>query len=213
MSRNLTKVDEPIYFTSDTHFYHRRILDFCPNRVFEDEYEMNTELVDRWNAKVSENAIVVFLGDFCWLNTNKKEMARELVRSLNGRIHFIEGNHDDVMYSLRNEFVSYSQIRTFKIKDDTFKSGWKSIECCHYCLDTWNKMHYGTWHIFGHSHGKHITPKNRLSMEVGIDCHKNMEPFSYDEIKQYMLNNKNVDIETGQLLPIMKRIGKWFNNY
>jgi calcineurin-like phosphoesterase family protein len=74
-------------------------------------------------------------------------------------------------------------------------------------------MHFGTWHVFGHSHGNHITSKNRLSMEVGIDCHKNMEPFSYDEIKQYMLNNKNVDIETGQLLPIMKRIGNWFNNY
>ena len=28
MSKNLTKVDEPIFFTSDTHFYHRRILDF-----------------------------------------------------------------------------------------------------------------------------------------------------------------------------------------
>ena len=58
-------VKNKIWVTSDTHFYHRRILEYeASSRPFKDIDEMNEELIRRWNKKVGTNDIVFHLGDF-----------------------------------------------------------------------------------------------------------------------------------------------------
>lgn len=41
-----------IYFTSDLHFYHEKIIHHC-NRPFRDAQEMNEKLIQNWNSIVA----------------------------------------------------------------------------------------------------------------------------------------------------------------
>lgn len=79
-----------VFFTSDTHFNHANILNFC-NRPFADVEEMNEELITRWNNVVGKNDTVFHLGDFCF--GGAAEWTR-LLDQLHGKIHLIVGNHD-----------------------------------------------------------------------------------------------------------------------
>lgn len=78
------------WFISDTHFNHSNIIKYC-DRPFNSVDEMNEELIKRWNNTVSKNDIVWFLGDFALGN---KDICRSLIKSLNGEIRMIRGNHD-----------------------------------------------------------------------------------------------------------------------
>lgn len=75
---------------SDTHFYHKNIIDYC-NRPFASVEEMHKELIKRWNNTVAKDDIVYHLGDFAF---GSKEQVAEIVGQLNGRIRLIMGNHD-----------------------------------------------------------------------------------------------------------------------
>lgn len=49
--------------------------------------------------------------------------------------------------------------------------------------EVWNKSHYDSWHLFGHSHGR--LPALGKSLDVGVDGH-DFAPWSWGEIKTYM---------------------------
>ena len=52
-----------IYVIADTHFYHNNIIKYC-NRPFEDVEKMNELIINKWNSVVSNEDIVLHLGDF-----------------------------------------------------------------------------------------------------------------------------------------------------
>ena len=83
--------EKKIFITSDTHFWHTRIIRF-ENRPFKSVEEMNEELIKRWNNKVSKDDTIIHLGDFCFGN---KEKTQEIAQRLNGKKILIMGNHDD----------------------------------------------------------------------------------------------------------------------
>ena len=78
-----------IYFTSDTHFGHASILNFC-KRPFKDVDEMNEELIKRWNEVISKEDTVFHLGDFAFGGV---EIWNKTLPRLNGHIVLILGNH------------------------------------------------------------------------------------------------------------------------
>ena len=90
----LSTSDVKIFFTSDTHFGHTNIINFC-ERPFKDTDEMDELLIHNWNAKVGKDDIVFHLGDFAFA-TNKRW--QELRYRLNGKIYLILGNHDVVRW-------------------------------------------------------------------------------------------------------------------
>lgn len=88
------------FVTADTHFFHASLLGmdkFAP-RPFPDVQTMNQTIVDNWNKRVGENDIVYHLGDIALYFTKPPRKAyaavESILRSLNGRLVLVKGNHD-----------------------------------------------------------------------------------------------------------------------
>lgn len=90
----INTADVNIFFTSDTHFGHINILNFC-ERPFKDTDEMDEVIITNWNNKVGKNDIVFHLGDFAFA-TNKRW--QELIHRLNGKIILVLGNHKIIKF-------------------------------------------------------------------------------------------------------------------
>jgi len=81
------------FLISDTHFNHKRILEFDENRnarPFRSVEEMDKTLINKWNSVVSKQDTVFHLGDFSFCNFEK---SKAIFNRLNGRIHLVMGNH------------------------------------------------------------------------------------------------------------------------
>lgn len=79
------------YLTSDMHFEHKSILNFCPDRPGDTVEEMNELLVQGWNATVSDKDTVWVLGDAVM---GKRAESLSWIGKLNGTKILIPGNHD-----------------------------------------------------------------------------------------------------------------------
>lgn len=86
----MEQAQHKIWFTSDTHFYHRNIIKYS-DRPFENIYEMNDKIIANWNSVVKPGDTVYFLGDFSFCS---KAWSIELFKRLNGEVILIKGNHD-----------------------------------------------------------------------------------------------------------------------
>lgn len=178
-----------IFFSSDTHFFHKNVIQYC-NRPFTDIEHMNKLLVINWNKKISPRDEVYFLGDFSFGN---HEQTEDILKQLNGIKYLVRGNHDKKFNDkfLLNFFKWVKDYFLLEINEPDILSKKQSIALFHYPLRTWEKIHYGAWHLFGHSHGSMKLDIGK-SLDVGVDCH-NYEPISYDEIK---IKFKGKQIET-----------------
>lgn len=164
------------FFTSDTHFFHKNILKFCPTtRKGQTVEEMNEILIRNWQEQVGANDIVHVLGDcfFC-----DAESAIRIMDRLPGHKYLTYGNHDKVIKNnsaLRNKFVSVQDYREISICA-------KQVILFHFPMLQWNKMHYGSYHLFGHVHGS-VPPYGR-AMDVGVDTRPDadMRLWSWEEI-------------------------------
>ena len=87
-----------VLFTSDLHFGHENVIRF-DGRPFSTVEEMDNELIRRWNEKVAPGDLVYVLGDFIWKSRN--DDAAELIRSLQGQIILIKGNHDRFLHNAK----------------------------------------------------------------------------------------------------------------
>lgn len=178
---------DKLFFTSDTHFFHRNIIKYC-KRPFANEWEMNEALIKNWNAVVPKDATVFHLGDVS-LTGNPKALD-EILHKLNGEKYLIIGNHESD--ALGKEYVRkhwkgiYDVLEIF-VPDDEISYGKQHISMCHYPMITWNAAHRGSWSLFGHVHGglsnKGDIQHKAASMDVGVDCH-NFSPISYQQVKE-----------------------------
>jgi len=91
-----------IYFTSDQHFYHEKIIEFS-KRPFENVHQMNTKLINYWNSVVAKQDTVYIIGDF--LFGDKAARYPSLSKQLNGYKYLILGNHD-----IRNRVKNHTII-------------------------------------------------------------------------------------------------------
>jgi calcineurin-like phosphoesterase family protein len=169
------------YFTSDSHFGHENVIRYC-NRPFANADEMDEAMIERWNAIVKPNDTVYHLGDFAM----GKNAAPNILRRLNGTKHLIWGNHDSNQTRKLDLWASSQYALEIKEAD-------KLIVLCHYSMRVWNKSHYGSLMLYGHSHGS--MEGNDQSLDVGVDCW-NFEPITLEQILERMATLppwKNVD--------------------
>ena len=163
------------YFTADEHHGHKNIIAYC-NRPFTYITVMDDEIISRHNEVVRKDDTTVHAGDFTLIK-NRKRVEQEYVAKLNGNHIFLRGSHD---YWLRKD-KNISSIWEKTI-------GGKHIVVCHYCMRTWARSHYNSWHLFGHSHGK-LDPIGK-SWDIGVDNNR-FYPLSFKEICDIM--NKRPD--------------------
>ena len=116
------------FFTADTHFGHKNIINYC-ERPFSSVEEMDQTLITNWNMVVSECDVVYHLGDFVF------GCPERIRKRLNGRIFLILGNHDKFGKKWHSLFEGVFQIHEYK-----------NIIMCHYPIRYWNRSHYNSWH-------------------------------------------------------------------
>ena len=174
------------FFTADSHYQHFNIIKYC-NRPFSSVEEMDEALIENHNKVVGPKDEVYILGDFVFAKTS--EEVESYTKRLNGKLYLIYGSHDRNVVRFSSGFVWKKEIAKIKVQG-------QRIILCHYAMRTWEASHYGTWNLFGHSHGKLEEFDNVLACDVGVDAW-DFTPVSFDQIKTKM--------EAKNFVPINKR--------
>ena len=177
-----------IFFTSDTHFGHSKIIDYC-KRPFSSIEEHDKTLIQNWNNTVGQDDTVFHLGDFAYGNS---QFIANIIKQLNGNIILIKGNHD-----LRNMNPTLYNIFSDVVYQARILIGKQTVYLNHFpflCFDHGDinlyKDNYSI-QLFGHVHSGPLTSSedvNRLNIlfptqyDVGID-NNNYTPISWIDVK------------------------------
>ena len=77
-------------------------------------------------------------------------------------------------------------------------SGYQQIIMTHYPILSWNRAHYGSWHLHGHCHGSLMKSNQdyykRKVMDVGCNV-IDYTPASYEEIKGIMVKKDIISVD------------------
>lgn len=157
------------------------------HRPFSSVDEMNEHLIYIWNALIHPSDVVYHLGDFCFTKN-----AQGYFGKLKGHIKIIQGNHDKSWYKKNKELFSLNAPVEKIHPEHEIRIDGNLIVLSHYAMRTWNKSHYGSIHLYGHSHG--ALPPFGLSMDVGIDT-SNFLPYSLDDILLIMKSRKSTQTD------------------
>jgi calcineurin-like phosphoesterase family protein len=175
------------WFTSDTHYGHKNILEYEKEaRPFQTLEEMHDVLVDRWNAVVGINDIVFHLGDFAFGKHNIQIASR-----LKGKKRLILGNHDKYSTS---EYLKYFD----KIYGVLF---WERCILSH--VPVHNNGLGARWllNVHGHLHSRKVKRTIGMMMDVPQDDGRVVTistPICEGEDPNYF----NVSVEQNNLTPI-----------
>jgi calcineurin-like phosphoesterase family protein len=167
-----------VFFTADTHFGHKNIVKYC-NRPFESIEEHDETLIENHNSVVKPGDRVFHNGDISLSRDPQKVAA--VVKRLNGMIFVQKGNHD--AEEVLNDLTYAGLIRGWRDIRDV-KIGHQHIVLSHYALLTWNRGHYGSWMLHGHSHNT-LPPTTQPRLDVGVDAW-DYKPVSFEEIRETM---------------------------
>lgn len=172
------------YYTADTHFGHKNILTFCPNRKEHARSieEMNEVMIQNWNKVVRPNDTVFHMGDVAFL---RAEEASELIRRLNGKIHLMAGNHDrkELLKVYASHFDSIEKVGRY------FRMNKTSLYLSHYGIDLPTKM----FSIHGHIHDREYEELNKINVGVDSSIGQHLplgEPISQDALWEVIEERK-----------------------
>ena len=168
------------WVTSDLHFGHANIMNFCAKtRPYNDVKHMNESMVLDWNAQVQPDDTVYILGDLAFMPAAE---AVKLFNRLNGDKILVEGNHDrkilrdPVFRKCFAEIHNYLEVR----HDGTL------VVMFHYPIAEWNQCHRGAVHFHGHLHGNPSGIEQYRALDVGMDATGSVVTFMQDAIRLAM---------------------------
>jgi calcineurin-like phosphoesterase family protein len=188
-----------VFFTSDHHFDHANIIKFC-NRPHESVYDMNEDLVRKWNERVDEKDTVYHLGDVCLNNGGLR-----FVNRLNGIKYLIAGNHDRVFPKHKKymkemkRYLNAGFDQVFFAPQEFMFGRTKAIlwhlpypfkpdpANVNFSYDDryneWRIKDEGQWLVHGHTHGK--WKKRKRMIDIGVDAWGGY-PVSEAEVSELM---------------------------
>ena len=190
----LNSKEHRIFFTSDLHFGHRNIIEYC-KRPWNTVEEMDEGLIDNWNSIVGKDDIVFDLGDFAFASPQRW---KELIASLNGHHHLILGNHEIIRYPGKETLALFESVNYQLL----LNIDGRYVYLNHYpflCYGgSWKSPKNAVWQLFGHTHSRPNDSghdKDRLAnlfpyqYDVGVD-NNNYKPISWESINDII--NKQV---------------------
>lgn len=157
-----------MWFTSDQHFGHRNIIQYC-KRPFADQEEMHRELIARHNTVVSETEEVFHLGDFAL----DERLIPGILSQLNGRHTLVVGNHDRChpCHSRSDAAKRRYLLYGFSSVSTEIRMGPWTVNHLPYSetrrYPEWRPVDDGGWLLHGHVHELWKT-KDRM-INVGVD--------------------------------------------
>jgi len=190
-----------LYFTSDTHFGHAAVLDFC-NRPFKDVRHMEEQLVKRINSRVKPTDTLVIVGDGFFTSSGQRH---KILEKINGTKILVQGNHDkgktqikgfDLTVQSMDLLIAGKRVSVshYPFKPERFKlrmPWWKALLC-----DIENLVRFyhkrlkdeGQYLIHGHTHSRKRF-EGRL-LHVGCDAW-DWYPVSITQIESYIAKQEN----------------------
>jgi calcineurin-like phosphoesterase family protein len=185
-----------IFFTSDLHLGHERIIDLC-GRPFENVNDMNDTIVNNWNLVVNDDDTVFVLGDVA---LGKIDESLQLINKLRGHKLLVPGNHDRCWSGHKKvrpiDIVRYRNVGFTILDNVSYYQRWK---LCHFPTagDSYTEDRYpefrpkldsNEWLIHGHVHTMWQILNNQIN--VGVDVW-NFFPVSEAQIRQIITNQDN----------------------
>lgn len=197
-----------LWFTSDTHYQHTNMcrgvskwgkvdsegvfrVDIPSTRDFPSLQKMNTALVDRINAVVEQDDVLIHLGDWSFGGQEKVKEFRDRIVCQN--IILLYGNHDG--HIRKNFFGEQKLFKRCSDYEELTVNGEHKLVLFHYPIESWNGMHRDTIMLHGHQHLKgeaKFKPGKR--MDIGA-CGNDLHPYSLEEILQIMKKRKFVPLD------------------
>lgn len=187
---SLNPEEQGIWFTSDTHFWHRNIIEYT-GRPFGSVEEMNEVLIRNWNDRVKPEDIIFHLGDFAHCGSQK---LKEILDTLNGRKYLILGNHDWRTFKAGHSqhFEAITQQMYIKILGRKLYLNHFPFLCF---TGTYKNPEEATWQLFGHIHSgpRNVNAKDNSRIQylwpeqydVGVDNNEYC-PVNWYEIVEIM---------------------------
>ena len=188
-----------VWFTADTHFGHGNIIRYC-DRPFLTEADRATRdrlgprgdwrvcaesirehdaaLLDAINSAVGPDDHLYHLGDFAWGEPPAVADIRRRIRCK--RVVLVWGNHDRrAIGPLFSETLDQGMVTV---------NGQK-VWLNHYPMRSWDRAFHGSWHLYGHVHGRlraeDDAQPHRLTRDVGVDA-CDYRPLSFEELADQM---------------------------
>lgn len=168
----------PRWVTSDTHFCHDSILEYCPwRRTWASTIEEHDErLIESWRNAVKADDLVLHCGDF---SLGPVENVTKVIRQLPGRTMLIRGNHDRSERRMRElGFWGAERQLDFELP------GWGYVLCVHnpsrlqqIDCSRYRMILHGHWH--GEEHRRDLALRSDVLgklVDVGIDARRSRRP-------------------------------------
>ena len=166
---------DTVWFTADQHFHHANIIKYC-KRPYQTVEEMNNDLIAKWNSVVQKDHVVYSLGDFCLGGWHQ---FRSIVDQLQGEINLVPGGHDERWLNAARRATHIRVLDPLLTLEFMAPGPNTVVVISHYAMRSWDRIHYGAYHLYGHSHG--LLPGIGRSMDAGVDCH-NYTPVSLRQV-------------------------------
>ena len=177
-----------VWFTSDTHFGHKNILEYEKEaRPFETVEEMNEALISNWNDTVRPKDIVYHLGDFAFGRSNV-----ELAGRLNGRKRLIMGNHDVYNNSV---YLDYFE-KLFGVHY------WRRCVLSHIPVHVGNLGSRAILNVHGHLHSRHVMMPATELYSIATNNGELLVRGAFDHEMIVDENYFNVSVELHNLRPV-----------
>lgn len=184
-----------IYFTSDTHAFHKNITrgtsdwgqsDEFKLRNFDHWQEMTEKMADNFNSVIPKNGILFHLGDWSFNGKDKIETFRNMLNV--EEIHLVTGNHDEHI-----EKGDYDHLFTSRHKYLELEVGHYKFNIFHFNITSWNHINRGAFHLHGHHHwqGDQRFSEGKC-MDVGVDGN-NLCPYKLTDIIELLKDRVKFD--------------------
>lgn len=176
---------DEVMFTSDWHLFHEMLIK-KGYRHFHSTDHMHRVIGQNIRDRVGSTDTLFMLGDVSWVGG---ERTAAILKQFDRDVVLIRGNHENKLNRAAldcfTDVVDYLEI---DVRDDDVVGGKQRIVMSHFPFRSWNRHHYGSWHLHGHCHGN-LEPLGK-SLDVGVDTF-GFHPYAYSHVKT-ILDNREI---------------------